>query len=74
MARVRWTGDGAREVMFEVDGATTQVDFPHDEWQDVPAHVAAALGEQDGWESEAVKKAAKTRATNDESAPAGGKE
>ena len=65
MARVRWTGDGAREVMVEVDGETQQIDCPRMEWRDVPQHVAIALNRQDGWELEAVKKAAKTRAAKD---------
>ncbi len=70
MAKVRWTGDGDREVMVAVDddyGGTRveQVDFPRMEWRDVPVEVARSLNAQEGWEMESVKKAAETRAAND---------
>lgn len=71
--RVRWTGDGDRELMVTVDDRVEQVDAPRLEWVDVPAAAARALGKQDGWEIEAVVKAAKTRAKS-ESADADGKE
>lgn len=66
MARVRWTGDGDREVMVEMeDGSTAQVDAARLEWVDVPQEVALSLNKQDGWELEAVKKAQRTRAQNE---------
>lgn len=69
MARVRWTGDGDREVMVtvETEGGTTveQVDAPRMAWVEVPQHVAQALNKQGGWELESVKKAQKTRAKKD---------
>lgn len=65
MARVRWTGDGDREVMVEVDGRVEQIDAKRLEWVDVPHATALSLNKQDGWELEAVKKAAKTRAKNE---------
>lgn len=69
MARVRWTGDGDREVMVTVEGdggtTTEQVDFARMEWVDVPQDVALDLNRQDGWELESVKKAQKTRAQNE---------
>ena len=70
MAGVRWTGDGDREVLFPVeeDGSKRieHVAFKRLEWQDVPQAIALSLNEQDGWELEAVKKAAKTRAAKGE--------
>lgn len=65
MARVRWTGDGDREVMVEVDGKVKQVDATRMVWVDVPQDVALNLNRQDGWELEAVKKAQRTRAKNE---------
>lgn len=70
MARIRWTGGGDREVMVEVDddegtSRVVQVDARRLEWVDVPIDVARSLAKQDGWELEAVKKAAKTRAQNE---------
>lgn len=56
-------GDGDREVMVEQgDGSVAQVDFERTKWVDVPQKVAFNLNEQDGFELESVKKAAKTRA------------
>lgn len=57
---VRWTGDGDREL------AEPQVVMRRLEWVDLPADVARSLAKQDGYELEAPKKAAKTRAKNDE--------
>ena len=70
MANVRWTGDGAREVMVAVAddyGGTRveQVTFERMDWQDIPVDVARSLNQQDGWELQSVKKAAKTRADNE---------
>ena len=62
--RVRWTGEGDREL------ADPQVTLTRLEWVDLPADVARSLTKQDGFELEAPKKAAKTRAAN-ESADAG---
>ncbi len=64
---VRWTGEGDREL------GDPQVVLPRLEWVDVPADVARSLAKQDGFELEAPKKAAKTRAAN-ESATADGEE
>lgn len=64
---VRWTGEGDRDL------ADPQTTMKRLEWVDLPADVARALAKQDGFELEAPKKAAKTRATN-EPAPAGGEE
>lgn len=61
MARVRWTGDGGRQVPVEVDGRREEVDAPRMEWVDVPAGVARSLNQQDGWELEATVKAKRTR-------------
>lgn len=61
---VRWTGEGDREL------ADPQVVMRRLEWVDLPADVARNLARQDGFELEAPKKAAKTRAAN-ESADAG---
>lgn len=78
MARVRWTGDGDRQVMVEVGDRVEQVDAARLEWIDLPYDTARALAKQDGWELEAAKKAAKTRAQNDvtttQPAAAGGEE
>lgn len=70
MTRVRWTGDGDREVMVSVeadDGSTRveQVDATRLEWVDVPVDTARSLAKQDGWELESVKKAQRTRAANE---------
>lgn len=64
---VRWTGEGDREL------AEPQVVMPRMVWVDVPAEVARNLAKQDGFELEASKKAARTRAVN-ESADAGSEE
>ena len=61
---VRWTGEGDREL------ADPQITMTRLEWVDLPAEVARSLAKQDGFELEASKKAAKTRASN-ESADAG---
>ena len=58
---VRWTGEGDREL------ADPQILMKRMEWVDVPADVARSLAKQDGFELEASKKAAKTRAANEES-------
>ena len=53
MAKVRWTGDGDREVAFvDVGGVGCEVAATRLEWVDVPPRVARALAEQDGWETE----------------------
>lgn len=66
MARVRWTGDGDREVMVEVeDGGVDQVVARRMDWVEVPQAVALSLNKQDGWELESVKKAQRTRAKNE---------
>ena len=65
MARVRWTGDGDREVMVEVDGEVVQLNAARMVWVDVPQDVALNLNRQAGWELEAVKKAQRTRAKNE---------
>lgn len=65
MARVRWTGDGDRQVMVEIEDRVEQVDFPRMEWVDVPYDTARSLARQDGWELEAARKAARTRAASE---------
>lgn len=57
---VRWTGEGDREL------ADPQIVMPRLEWVDLPADLARSLAKQDGFELEAPKKAAKTRAENEE--------
>ena len=65
MAKVRWTGEGDREVMVEVDGKVEQVEAARLAWVEVPIDVARNLNQQDGWELESVRKAARTRAEKD---------
>lgn len=65
MAKVRWTGEGDREVAVELDGSTVQVDAPRLEWIDVPVDVARSLNQQDGWELHSARQAQRTRAANE---------
>jgi hypothetical protein len=59
---VRYIGD--RED--GVDLAEPQVHMARLEWVDLPADIARSLNEQDDFELEAPKKAAKTRAEGEE--------
>jgi hypothetical protein len=59
--RVRWIGEGAREVPHNGE----ELVFERLVWVDAPRDLALSLAKQDGFELEAPKKAAKTRAAND---------
>lgn len=66
MTRIRWTGDGDREVPFDDDdGARREVLARRMEWVNLPHETALNLNRQDGWELESVKKAQRTRARNE---------
>ena len=60
VAKIRWTGDGDREVAFVDDeGVRCEVAAARLEWVDVPPRVAAALAKQDEWEVDVKKQHAK---------------